>query len=592
SPGVGVMGVLFSCDAPWKDLRGIRMQQINDVVYFVGAFAPMCLKRFALDCWTFEEIKFDSSPDSSSLLQDDVMEVKWDSPSFSKLRCVGAFKGVRVGDVVRFNRRFSASNKFFQLSPTPHLSQFTVIELASDVLSKRDYGTGAQIGYVNGSTYTYFTTIKFWSPSLMTKGPDPVNYKDYFVSGVSSYSVVCKSSWSFTTDGNWSGRFDLMRFDNQADSFDPSRGKTLASCQSLASARRNYNQSGREDEVCYLACVVFWNDASDARATPNLVVDSFDNREELVVSKVVSDDEVDASGGTHPGGWMWFGFNLSTRDWSLGAFSFRSGYPCSIAFHQDRIWFAGTDSQPQTVWASRVGDYGNFDVERDGADSSLRFTIASSGQNKICWIDALRGIAVGTTDAEWTLSGKDGVIDADSSFFGRQSSVGSCVDVEALTIENGLVYVQRNGKRLRQYAYSLEADGYIAEDLTIFADHVLSPGVVELAYQRSPESVLWAVLSDGSCATMTYNMLQQIKAWGHVDVSGYRIESVCVLPRGDGMADDVVMRVVDGAGVACYAVHGDDAPYLDLAKGGVGVPIVAEFLTNALEGQGSQGGIK
>jgi len=53
-------------------------------------------------------------------------------------------------------------------------------------------------------------------------------------------------------------------------------------------------------------------------------------------------------------------FGGATSIWALGAWSDYYGYPTEVEYYGDRMYFAGSVSQPQTIWASRVSAYSDF----------------------------------------------------------------------------------------------------------------------------------------------------------------------------------------------------------------------------------------
>ena len=57
--------------------------------------------------------------------------------------------------------------------------------------------------------------------------------------------------------------------------------------------------------------------------------------------------------------------NAST-DWSLGAFSTTTGHPSCVSFFEQRLVFAATLNNPQTVYFSKSGDYENMDANIGG----------------------------------------------------------------------------------------------------------------------------------------------------------------------------------------------------------------------------------
>ena len=56
------------------------------------------------------------------------------------------------------------------------------------------------------------------------------------------------------------------------------------------------------------------------------------------------------------------GSATASTDWSLGAFSDTTGYPSCVTFFEQRLVFAATLNNPQTIYFSKSGDYENMDA--------------------------------------------------------------------------------------------------------------------------------------------------------------------------------------------------------------------------------------
>ena len=458
--------VLFTSVAPWDSegkLASIRVCQLNDVVHLVGAFAPQVLKRFS-DEITLEKLKFSYSPGQEIKEQTNAMTISLHQ-GYLTLSSSDAFKASNPGDVVTVQQRVEARNEVADYTKS-WSSPLIVIGPTATPLNGM-IPSRAMVIFRSGDRDYYYTCKWMWSPDMIRWGnQNPAAYPDSFRFGwVFPINCICKTAWSVYTQGVWEGEAAILRGrikDSHMKDWWQGRGdyEVLRRLVSTKDAPRNYNESGTEEDECHMGLVVYWASTDlSKRPAPNIVVNAFDWNREFVIKSVNSNSLVSTTSSFRGVTTGYDGETYTTKFWAMGAFSDSTGYPVSIAFHQDRLWLAGTSSQPQTVWASRVGDYYNFDINRTGDDKALRFTIASTGQNRICWVEPLRGLSLGTAEAEWSLSAQNGVIDASSSFFSRQSAVGSMPGMESLSIENGLVFVQRNGKRLRQFAYSLEADG-------------------------------------------------------------------------------------------------------------------------------------
>jgi len=54
------------------------------------------------------------------------------------------------------------------------------------------------------------------------------------------------------------------------------------------------------------------------------------------------------------------GILSASTEWALGAFSDVTGYPAAVAFYEQRLVFASTTTQPQTLFFSVGGSFEDF----------------------------------------------------------------------------------------------------------------------------------------------------------------------------------------------------------------------------------------
>lgn len=219
--------------------------------------------------------------------------------------------------------------------------------------------------------------------------------------------------------------------------------------------------------------------------------------------------------------------------WSFVAFRGVYGFPSLVDVFQQRLVLAATQAQPQTVWLSKTDDLNSFEVGKQD-DSALALTLSTTTQNRICWLMAQSSrLLLGTADAEWAVSGGQGVMTYANARADSHGFVGSS-DVPALMATDKVLYVERGGGRVYQYGYDYESDGFVSRDLTVFADHVLADGggCRGVAFVRKPEPRAVFVRRDGALALMTYNSMHQVHAWHRYTTEGV-FEGVAVLPNGD-----------------------------------------------------------
>ena len=248
----------------------------------------------------------------------------------------------------------------------------------------------------------------------------------------------------------------------------------------------------------------------------------------------------------------------ATTDWSLGAWSITTGYPSCVSFYEQRLVFAGTTEQPQTLWFSKSGDYENFDENYHGTvadDDSITYTIASNQVNAIRFLSATRTLIVGTVGGEFSVSGggTDDPVTPTNILIKKQSNHG-CANIDAIPVGNVTLFLQRAKRKIRELAYNFDVDGYVAPDMTILAEHISETGINEMSYQQEPNQIIWCVRQDGQLVGLTYQREQQVVAWhqhifGGAFSTGIAVcESVATIPTNDKEYQTwvIIKRTING----------------------------------------------
>jgi hypothetical protein len=208
-----------------------------------------------------------------------------------------------------------------------------------------------------------------------------------------------------------------------------------------------------------------------------------------------------------------FASTAATAAFNLGAFSDTTGHPSCVSFFEQRLVFAGTTDEPQTIFFSAAGDYENMTTGTN-ADDAMVYTIAANQVNAIRYMKAVRTLVVGTTGGEYTVSadGTDASITPTNITIKRQSSYGSA-NVDAIPAGNAILFLQKAKRKIRELQYNFDSDGYQAPDLTILNETVTDTGINEMSYQQEPGSNIWCVRDDGVLACLTYQRSENVIAW-------------------------------------------------------------------------------
>lgn len=206
------------------------------------------------------------------------------------------------------------------------------------------------------------------------------------------------------------------------------------------------------------------------------------------------------------------------------------------------VWYISTFTRTPglatTVWLSEVGDYDNFEEDVKDADS---FSLGIPTQNIILWMESLEALLCGTAGDEWTIgSNKLQTPISPTNFAVKEQSTYGSANIQAQKINEVVLFVDFVQRKIREMTYDIQTEKYASPDLTSLAEHITETGVVNIAHQRNPDSILWCVLTDGSLISMVYDRQQDVVAWSIHPIDGV-VQSVCVTPGTN--EDDVWISV-------------------------------------------------
>lgn len=252
------------------------------------------------------------------------------------------------------------------------------------------------------------------------------------------------------------------------------------------------------------------------------------------------------------------GVGNPTKRWAFQKWNGVDGYPVAVAFYRERLVFAkGID-----VELSVAGDYENFrrkDGDQITADMAISMTLSSATVNDIKWMAAIGpNLIAGTSGGEFKISSL-----TDSSAFGpankeAQFRVGrGSRQVAPLIIEDSMFYVQRNGRKVWELKFEYDTEKFAVTDKMIYSRHIAKGKIIQMAYQRDPHSILWAVTADGKLIAATISIEQGVSGWHRHPTDGF-VKSIAVIPTTDG--DDQLWIVVR------RNVNGSDVHYVEYLK--------------------------
>lgn len=488
------------------DLFALDFKRSADVMYIThGSYEPRRLSRTGHSKWKLEELDIQDGP-------------------------------------------FRAQNTDLNITITPSAVTGSITLTATDGV----FVTGTTAGHrPSGSTAT--SKSKTGALFKLVQGET-----DSYVSGLLGVEVLNAASstlaiykgvtWDLVTNGTWGSASNSATLVLER-SYDA--GTTYETVVSFTSAADyNIKTSGTEENEDAIYRLRVAEAGADTDCAYNLSVRDTGHIGIVEITAVASTVSATATVLTT------LGSTDLTYRWSEGAWSNKRGWPKAVDISpEERLTFGGSSSKPLTVWGSVVGDFTSF---KSGIldDDAIVFTLIGSGQqNTIRWMLPRTAMMIGTVGGEHLLgaSAEDEALTPTNVQAKLQATYGS-ENANALIVNNAILFLQRGAKKIRELVYSFEDDLYKADDLTIFANHITESGINDMAFQRTPDPMLWCVRDDGEIAVLSYERDQNVFAWSRLvttdSTADSDFESVAVIYGGAGKEDEVwvtVKRTINSA---------------------------------------------
>jgi hypothetical protein len=257
------------------------------------------------------------------------------------------------------------------------------------------------------------------------------------------------------------------------------------------------------------------------------------------------------------------GANVSTSGYTAytsGGYCFKQGnMPGAVGFYAGRLFYGGTDDDPETFWGSKAptndGEtkYDDFTVG-SSAEDAVVFPISSQNNtaDRIQWFAGVsRFLGIGTFGGVYKANGGSDTTPISGTAIGVQpiEYVG-CKSLSPVRVGSSIFYVQRGGLVLNNFSFSLMADDFRATSLNIFSDEITKTGIAQIATQQGSSDIIWAVTNEGKLIGVTVKPGEEINAWHSHELGGtdVKVLSVCGEPQPDNRDSlwVVVERTIGG----------------------------------------------
>jgi len=236
---------------------------------------------------------------------------------------------------------------------------------------------------------------------------------------------------------------------------------------------------------------------------------------------------VSASGSANTsedgGGFIQVVTHAPTTEWMEQSYSQLRGYPAAVGFHENRLWFGGTLSQPDTVWASKSGLYYNFDIGTAKDDDALELVMSIGEVATIRHFVSNRDIHIFTAGSEFFIpTFENQPITPTNARVKRQTAFGSTF-VRPQAFYGATIFGQIGGKMIRQFVFDDSEQAYKADPISLLSSHLISDPVqmcVISGAVNTAESFVFAQNFTGEIAVYNLNRVEGVAGWTRFETNG------------------------------------------------------------------------
>jgi hypothetical protein len=221
-------------------------------------------------------------------------------------------------------------------------------------------------------------------------------------------------------------------------------------------------------------------------------------------------------------------------------------YPRAVAYFEQRRVFAGTNVAPQNVWTTRSGTESDLSYHIPVlSDDRIAFQIAAREQSQIRHIVPMGSLLLLSASSEQRCGAVDGDALSPANISVRPQSYVGASNVQPAVVNNIVVFCAARGGHVREMGFSNDQQGYMTGDLSIRAAHLFDDyAILDLAYAKAPQPVVWCISSTGRLLGMTYIPEEKVTSWHWHDTDGL-FESCAVVSEG---TEDRLYVVVNRSG--------------------------------------------
>jgi len=270
------------------------------------------------------------------------------------------------------------------------------------------------------------------------------------------------------------------------------------------------------------------------------------------VSEVIDDNTFTFTAGANAndsvagGGTPFLETHAPATNWSEQSYSVLRGFPGAVTFHQNRLWYAGTISQPDGLWASKSNQFFNFDIGDASDNDSIDIRAAIGEVNTIKHLVSNRDLQAFTSTDEFIVPAfVEKPTTPTNATIKRQTPFGASF-VRPYVFDGATVYIQGSGEIVREMLFDDGQNAYTGQPISSLASHLIQNPIQASTLAGGidrAESYYFLVDSNGTLGVFNSNRGEQRFGWTQFTSQGSfhsictvdtRVYAVVKFDKGDG----------------------------------------------------------
>jgi hypothetical protein len=233
-----------------------------------------------------------------------------------------------------------------------------------------------------------------------------------------------------------------------------------------------------------------------------------------------------------------------TRAWLEPSFSAVVGYPGSVCFHEGRLWFGGSTSQPDGAWGSNALQFFRFDSGKGYDADSVQVATGTEDVSRTQHLISCGELVVMNANGESAFIVRDGEPITPSNARIKGQSTAGCSSVQPCVFDSAVIFTQANGLSVYEMAWSQSEGGYVTVPISTLASHLIrtptsiaaTPGTTSRV-----EQMCFLTNSDGTVAVFHSERRDNVAGWLLWELGG-EAEAVSVTTIGPNVYVCVFVR--------------------------------------------------